>query len=179
MSGDAVDSLWETARDSAFHLEVRDTYAVPSESEPLRRFLAGEPAEDYGDRPWTRMMREVTGRGVTVRRVRVVTEPLSGYQRWMLSVTGTNVDAGEDIRYLPRHLTSEVPSDDWWLFDDATVAYNLIDADGRPAGLAVTRDHDIAAHCVRVRDRNLSRRMSPVGVMRLWCRCRGCCRWVG
>ncbi|MBF6358229.1 hypothetical protein IU449_27405 [Nocardia higoensis] len=152
LSGDAVDSLWRDARRSAFHLETHDTYNVPAEAEPLRRFLAGEPAEDRSDRPWTRMMLEVTARGVHVSRVRVVTEPLSDYQRWLLSITGVNAAAGEDIRYLPREKAPVRGPDDFWLFDDRTVAFNLVDAEGKPAGLAVTDDPSIAAVCRFARD---------------------------
>lgn len=147
--------LFRQAERSAFHLEVRDTYVVPSESEPLRRFLAGDRSEDdeFVFRPWTDLIRETTGRGVAVSRVRVVTVPHSDYQRWLLSVTGSNIGAGEDIRYLPRHDAGTVPPDDFWLFDDHTVGFNLVDLNGKPAGAAVTRDPDIAAYCRSVRNR--------------------------
>ncbi|MET8874436.1 DUF6879 family protein [Nocardia sp. NPDC004604] len=152
--GPAADDLFRKCRHEAFHLEVRDTYAVASESEGLRRFLAGEPdPTDYGQRPWAQFMRETVGRGVTVRRVRVVTVPHSDYQRWLLSITVSNVAAGEDIRYVPRHHAGNVPPDDWWLFDDELVAFNLVDRDGRPAGMAVTSDLEIVDRCRGVRDR--------------------------
>ncbi|MET8427903.1 DUF6879 family protein [Nocardia sp. NPDC004860] len=152
--GPAGDDLFREAQREAFHLEVRDSYAVASESEGLRRFLAGEPdTTDYDRRPWAQFMRETTARGVAVRRVRVVSAPHSDYQRWLLSITGSNVAAGEDIRYVPRHLAGDVPPDDWWLFDGELVAYNLVDDDGWPAGMAVTSDPRIAEYCRRVRDR--------------------------
>ncbi|WP_040807949.1 DUF6879 family protein [Nocardia concava] len=145
--------LFRKAQREAFHLEVRDTYSVPAESEPLRRFLNGEPPiPEYGKRPWTELVQETVSRGVRVTRVRVVTEPHSDYQRWLLSITASNVEAGEDIRYLPRHLARDVPSDDWWLFDDATVGFNLVDNDGKPAGAAITTDPGIAAYCRSVKE---------------------------
>ncbi|WP_245717687.1 DUF6879 family protein [Nocardia jejuensis] len=144
-----------TARKSAFHMELRDAYAVPSESEPLRRFLNGEPPPVYDTSGWTELIRETTDRGLAISRVRVVTVPHSDYQRWLLSVTHENVDAGEDIRYLPRHLaeSAHLPSDDWWLFDDELVAFNLVDSEGRPAGYGVTADPSIAAYCSSVKER--------------------------
>ncbi|MGV9666916.1 DUF6879 family protein [Nocardia niigatensis] len=152
--GPAGDDLFREAQREAFHLEVRDSYAVASESEGLRRFLAGEPAStDYDQRPWAQFMRETTARGVAVRRVRVVTVPHSDYQRWLLSITGSNVASGEDIRYVPRHVAGDIPPDDWWLFDGQLVAYNLVDGAGRPAGMAVTGDPQIAQYCRGVRDR--------------------------
>nr|WP_247609239.1 DUF6879 family protein [Nocardia veterana] len=83
----------------------------------------------------------------------MVTEPHSDYQRWLLSVTEANIDAGEDIRYIPRHIAGEVPPDDWWLMDEQRVAYNLVDPDGAPAGIAVTTDPGIVEYCVRTRER--------------------------
>ncbi|MFI6865298.1 DUF6879 family protein [Nocardia sp. NPDC050406] len=146
--------LFRECRTEAFHLEVRDTYAVPQESERLRRFLDGEPAQpDEYKNQWVDLMRETTGRGVAVRRIRVVTVPHSDYQRWLLSVTGSNVAAGEDIRYVPRHLAGEVPPDDWWLYDAQRVAYNLVDEHGKPAGMAVTTDPGVVDYCLRVKER--------------------------
>ncbi|MFF0488215.1 DUF6879 family protein [Nocardia sp. NPDC004068] len=131
------------AQFDAVHLEVRDTYAVPAESEPLRRFLAGEPRlsepDEYWE-AWAEAVKDATARGVTVRRVRVVTEPLSDYQRWLLTETDDNIEAGEDIRYIARHLVREVPADDAWVIDKTTVGFNLVDSTGKPAGAAVTTD---------------------------------------
>lgn len=146
--------LFRDAQRSAFHMEVRDTYAVPSESEPLRRFLTGEPRSDEADdswKAWSSLVHGCTGRGVTVSRIRVVTVPHSDYQRWLLTETRDNIEAGEDIRYLPRHLVSpdQVPTDDFWLFDDTTAAFNLVDKAGKPAGAGITTDPNIAAYCQR------------------------------
>ncbi|MEU4313079.1 DUF6879 family protein [Nocardia sp. NPDC024068] len=138
----------------AFHLEVGDDYAVPTESDRYHRFLEGRPvlADEYKDR-WNALIRETIARGVTVRRVRVVTVPHTAYHRWLLSVSDTNTEAGEDIRYVPRHLAGDVPPDDWWLIDNERVVYNLVDGRGGPAGLAITADPVIAGHCRTVKER--------------------------
>ena len=147
--------LFGQSRKTAFHLEVRDSYAVPSESERFRRFLAGEPAKEYGKRDWAELIEETTARGVSVSRVRVVTVPHSDYHRWLLSITGGNIDAGEDIRYLPRHLVGsiEFPVDDFWIFDRQKVAFNLVDQSGKPAGAAVTNDPRIVESCLTAQNR--------------------------
>lgn len=149
-------TLWATlfreCKHTAFHLETQDSYSVPHEAERLSRFLNGEPPP-YTKTPWQDLMRETTGRGVSVTRVRVITVPHSDYHRWLLSVTGFNVDAGEDIRYVPRHTAGDVPPDDWWLMDNQRVIYNLIDTDGGPAGIAITADPGIVEHCEAVRQR--------------------------
>ncbi|MGW4245730.1 DUF6879 family protein [Nocardia sp. NPDC004722] len=149
-------ALWATlfreCERDAFHLETRDSYSVPHEAERLRRFLNGEPPP-YVKTPWQELMRETTGRGVPVTRVRVVTVPHTDYHRWLLSVTGFNVDAGEDIRYVPRNLAGEVPPDDWWLMDGERVVYNLVDEHGGPAGIAITADRRLVEYCETVRQR--------------------------
>lgn len=87
-------------------------------------------------------------------RIRVVTVPHTDYQRWLLSVTGSNVDAGEDIRYVPRHLAGEVPPDDWWLIDNERVVYNLWDEHGSQAeAVAATTDPRIIEYCQGVKQR--------------------------
>ncbi|MFI7667816.1 DUF6879 family protein [Nocardia sp. NPDC049526] len=147
-------TLFRGCKAEAFHLEVRDAYAVPTESDRFRRFLAGEPAlpDEHKDR-WNDLIRETIGRGVTVSRVRVVTVPHTDYHRWLLSVTDTNTEAGEDIRYVPRHLAAEVPPDDWWLIDNERVVYNLVNEQGKPAGLAVTTDPGIVGYSRSVKER--------------------------
>lgn len=152
---DRFPELMHAARKSAYHMELRDEYGVASESEPLRRFLAGEPAPVYDKDDWLDLISETAGRGVVVSRVRVVTVPHSDYQRWLFSVTGSNVAAGEDIRYLPRHSVDAdlLPADDWWLFDDEVVAFNLVDADGRASDMAVTTDRSIVEYCKGVKER--------------------------
>ncbi|MFB8005727.1 DUF6879 family protein [Nocardia sp. NPDC056000] len=151
---DRFPELMRAARKSAYHMEVRDEYGVASESEALRRFLAGEQPPAYDKDDWLDLISETTGRGVAVSRVRVVTEPHSDYQRWLLTVTDSNVAAGEDIRYLPRHRIDpgSIPADDWWLFDDEVVAFNLVDGNGRASGMGITTDRSIAEYCKEVKE---------------------------
>ncbi|AHH20989.1 hypothetical protein NONO_c62180 [Nocardia nova SH22a] len=83
----------------------------------------------------------------------MVTVPHSDYHRWLLSVTASNIDAGEDIRYLPRDLAGEVPDDDFWIFDSQKIAFNLVDEEGKPAGAAVTTDVRIVSICLSIQAR--------------------------
>lgn len=150
--------LFGRAQRSAVHVEVRDSYAVPAESEPFRRFLAGEPPEAEPDshwQAWAYVVKDATRRGVAVSRIRVVSEPLSDYHRWLLTETGDNIEIGEEIRYLPRHFVNadEVPTDDAWVFDGTTVAFNLVDSHGNPAGAGVTTDPGVVAYYRQAVDR--------------------------
>jgi len=93
----------------------------------------------------------------TVRRVRVVTEPLSQYIRWEHAVTRLNQEAGEDIRWLPRHLVPQdiqfpVDGRDFWLFDDQVVTVGHFDENGRVLGSELVTDPAAVAACASVRD---------------------------
>ncbi|NEW42336.1 hypothetical protein GV794_19350 [Nocardia cyriacigeorgica] len=154
LQGDPYPDLLRSCRREAFHLEVRDSYGVAVESEPLQRFLSGEPTTDFAwFQPWQSLIEETTSRGVAVRRVRVLTEPHSDYHRWMLTITPQNIEAGEEIRYLPRHLAGDVPAEDYWLLDEERVAFHARDADGRGLGVAMTSDAWIVDHCVGMKRR--------------------------
>ncbi|WP_232535177.1 DUF6879 family protein [Nocardia terpenica] len=147
--------LLRECRHEAFHLEVRDQYSVPGEDEPFQRFLNGE---HFGYREWfqdwSQFVQELTARQVSVSRLRVVTVPHSDYQRWSLTIAPMNVEAGEDVRYLPRHQAGRVPPDDFWLIDNKIVVFSLADKDGRsPGGAAVSTDPEIVAYCQRTRKR--------------------------
>jgi hypothetical protein len=48
------------------------------------------------------MVRAAVARGVRIRRVRIVSEPVSEYIRWEHACTDVNVQAGEDICWLPH-----------------------------------------------------------------------------
>ncbi len=99
-------------------------------------------------------MREVTGHGKAVQRVRVVTEPHTDYTRFAIAVTAGNVAAGEDIRWLPRgHAPEALPDDDWWLFDDRLVAWTVFERDGTALlGWAASTDEVLTRHYARIRD---------------------------
>ncbi len=81
---------------------MRDRYNAPYEAESLQKFLAGERDERIWTRPWLDMIRKVTSEGKRFERVRVVSLPLGDYSRFGLWSCQSNIEAGEDIRYLAR-----------------------------------------------------------------------------
>ncbi|WP_330232356.1 hypothetical protein OHA40_07595 [Nocardia sp. NBC_00508] len=155
-----TNALLRTAHTDAFHLEVSDDHsAVADETEPMRRVLAGLPPfepDAYPDswREWDELVGEVTAHGVTMRRVRVVSEPLTDYVRFLQGLTDRNVRLGEDIRWLPRHLVDQADytTDEWWLIDNARVAFTIFGTDGDFVGAALTEDPAIVDRCTGIRD---------------------------
>jgi len=100
-------------------------------------------------RPWTQLIREVTGRGVEVRRARIVSEPISEYVRFEYELSETNIAAGEKIRWLPRRRATDLalPGNDFWIFDEKTVQVNHFTGDGESAGHETTTDPAVAQLC--------------------------------
>ncbi|MEU5241261.1 DUF6879 family protein [Streptomyces lydicus] len=150
------NQLFEHFAHDAFHLELRDDYSVPAEDGPYEEWLRGVVDVSFMA-PWTQLMKRVTDSGRTVRRVRVVSEPHSSYIRWEHATAHVNEEAGESIRWLPRHKLPEglvfpVAGNDWWLFDDELLAVGHFDDTGRVLGSEMIDDPATVAECVRVRD---------------------------
>jgi hypothetical protein len=151
------NQLFEQFAQDAFHLELRDDYSVPDEDGPYASWLRGEAVDNSYMEPWLRMVRRVTREGKTVRRVRVVTEPHTPYIQWEHATTPTNEEAGEAVRWiprhdLPRHLSLPMDGNDWWLFDGRLLAVGHFDKHGRVLGSELIDAPDLVSECARVRD---------------------------
>ncbi|MFD7642727.1 DUF6879 family protein [Kitasatospora sp. NPDC059795] len=140
-------ALLRSAERSACHLEMRDSYMA----DPVfADWLAGLPVEkpDAYDLPeeyaaWAALVRETTGRGVALRRARIVSVPASAYIRWEHTITDRhNIALGEQVRWLPRSKASDLalPGNDLWLIDDRLVLFHWFTGDGEWAGHEITED---------------------------------------
>ena len=73
--------LLRSAEGNAWHLELRDAYVLDDPDwldwQAGRRF---DPAERWGS--WSDLIRATTARGVGVRRLRIVSEPVTDYIRF-------------------------------------------------------------------------------------------------
>lgn len=144
ISGDAFTDLFRDFDHTAFRLEVRTAYGVANEDAAYAQFLAGQEPDTAWFGPWLDLMREQTGQGKRVERVRVIDDPPSDYLRFELWGTPYNNAAGEDIRYLDRDVANRLalPGYDFWLFDSSLLARLQFDGD---RFLGVTLDEDPAA----------------------------------
>lgn len=142
LAGAAFRELFDRYEHSAFRLETRERYVEDEEQEPLRKFLVGEPADDAWFADWVEDIQAATAAGKRVERVRVVNELFSDYTRFGLDLARLNVGAGEDIRYLPRHLANDLslPSEDFWIFDSRVLAVLRFADDDRLLGVEVVHD---------------------------------------
>ena len=117
---------------SAVHLEMRDEY-TPADPDYLRWREGDEfdPGRRWPE--WIDLIGRLTGRGVVVRRARIVSEPVTDYIRYEHALTERlNLASGEQVRWLPRGQASDLclPGNDFWLFDDRAVLFNHFAGDG-------------------------------------------------
>jgi len=145
----AAFELFRAAEHSAVHLEMRDGY-MPDDPD-WRDWQAGirfDPAERW--RTFHDLVSETVARGVEVRRARIVSEPVTDYIRFEYDVTAAhNIAAGEQVRWLPRRLTSGllVPPNDFWIFDEKVVHWNYFAGDDSWVGEERVDDPDLAKLC--------------------------------
>lgn len=142
-------ALFPQVKREALHLEMRDSYGTEAELPHLAQWAAGEPDDLGWLKPWCALVREATAAGKAFRRARVVSEPLSDYQRWAYSTAGVMVDAGEDIRWVPRSLVSELmfPGNDFWLFDDELLVFLVFAGNGLVTDRPAATDRGLIARC--------------------------------
>ncbi len=143
------DAFFTSFQREALHLEMRDSYGTSDEIPHLRKWEAGEPDDLDWLQPWFDLVTTGTQAGKVFRRARIVSEPISYYQKWVLKDTHLYVEAGEDIRWVPRSRVSTValPGNDFWLFDDEVVVFLIFAASGLVVDRYRTTDHSAIELC--------------------------------
>ncbi|MFJ6723382.1 DUF6879 family protein [Streptomyces sp. NPDC091281] len=138
----SISHLFAEFRHTAWRMETRQGYASDRNSPLWQRFLDGHDVTSEPPNAWRRNVTEQTSAGKTFARVRLVDEPFTQGQRFLLARAVTNVDAGEDIRYLTRAQTRQLrlPDYDFWLFDSRLLARFAFDDTDTTLGVHVTED---------------------------------------
>ncbi|MFJ9821859.1 DUF6879 family protein [Streptomyces sp. NPDC101151] len=115
--------LFRTFEYTAWHLETRGGYASDREDLGFDEFLrTGEAPMDL-DSDWCTNIRRQTDNGKCVGRVRVVDDPPTDGQRFLLSYARTNAATGEDVRNVWRKdaVRAHLGDEDFWVFDSRLV----------------------------------------------------------
>jgi|SRR5271165_5881828 len=153
VTGERRDYLIAIFKREAIHLEMRDVYAA-ADFDRFRRWLAGEPPDPAAEagwwRPWRELMREHKDAGRTLRRLRIISEPVTEYIRFEWTDAEQLVKAGEDVRWLPRQRASALllPGNDFWLFDAGTLVFTVFSGDGEVQGYQLTTDPGLVSRCL-------------------------------
>lgn len=152
------DLAWwlQNFRRSAFRLETLPTYQVPQEAEWFAEWQrSGKvPKLTPDNDSWCRLVHEAQSTGRLMQRVRLVSTPLTDYERFELATFRDSLVAGEDIRVCYRKSwklieTTRNPHD-FWLFDEQTIIMLNYDLEGRFQG---TED---GARSICIRQRHLA-----------------------
>jgi hypothetical protein len=133
---------------SAVHLEMRDQY-TPDDPVFLG-WLATGHVTDPAEPDWYALVRAQVARGISFRRARVVSEPLSDYVHFEYECTsGLNIAAGEQVRWLPRKRASDLclPGNDYWVFDNRVVRISHFAGNGDFIDDELSEDPAIVKHC--------------------------------
>jgi hypothetical protein len=146
---EALTSLLTSFRREALHLEMRDSYGTAAEIPHLAKWQAGEPDDTDWLQPWFDTVRAGVRSGKDFRRARIVSEPVSEYQKWVLKDSHLFVEAGEDIRRVPRSRVSMValPGNDFWMFDGRLVVFLIFAANGLVVDRRQTDDRAAVELC--------------------------------
>ncbi|MFB9184756.1 DUF6879 family protein [Dactylosporangium sucinum] len=131
----------------ALHLEMRDTYARTARFDAWKAGRMSDRGE--ADAEWRALLAPLVEHGADIRRLRIVSEPITEYVRYEFEVTQlANLAAGEVVRWLPRDRASDLrlPGNDFWLVDDALL-FNLSGGDGDWLGVQPNDDPDVIAFC--------------------------------
>jgi hypothetical protein len=148
---DELNEMCRGIRRSFVHLETRDAYGTEIELPHMAKWRRGEADDLAWLGWWLEMLRGHRAGGRGCRRARVVSEPLSDYQQWTMSHVGTFVEAGEDIRYVPRRLLTAVTlpgSGDFYVFDEERVLFLHYAGNGTNTLFEATEDPAIVRTCL-------------------------------
>ncbi|MGH3830513.1 MAG: DUF6879 family protein [Pseudonocardiaceae bacterium] len=155
ISEEERDQFFTTFRREAVHLEMRDVYATTIEETRFHTWLSGQPSDPAAEaewwRPWFKLMTRNNQAGKTLRRLRIVSEPVTDYIRFEWLDGAQLVRAGEDVRWLPRRHASTLllPGNDFWMFDRHTVAFTHFSGEGHVLDHQITTAPDVVAACAK------------------------------
>ncbi|MFJ6510439.1 DUF6879 family protein [Streptomyces sp. NPDC091406] len=149
-----ITPLFREFRHTAFRLETRRGYASDRNSPKWGRWKSGADISTEPDNAWRENVRAQTAQGKRFERVRLVDQPLTEGQQFLLASGHGNVAAGEDIRNLPRPQSVRLglPEHDFWLFDSRLVARFVFDEDDTTLGVVLSEDPAEVALACQARD---------------------------
>ncbi|MGW5735137.1 MULTISPECIES: DUF6879 family protein [Streptomyces] len=151
---DTFAGMFENFQHSAWHLEMRKGYAVDRATDTYKQFVRGEvPTWDMNS-PWARTIGAKTADGVYVGRVRIVDDPPTEGQLYLLAHAEHNDQLGEEVRLMWRKDAERrnLPDEDFWIFDSHIVALCLWDDEDNLTGVELISEPARVNQYNRLRD---------------------------
>ncbi|MGW1252519.1 DUF6879 family protein [Streptomyces sp. NPDC002535] len=150
-----ITHLFAEFQHSAFRLETRRGYATDRAGARFQAFMRGVAPDPQPGHAWSVNVRRKAEEGARFSRVRIVDEPPTDGQRFLMATAAGNVAAGEDIRVLPRGAAEQLGIDlthDFWLFDSRILVRMHIDDTDTTVGVEVITDEAAVLSACRARD---------------------------
>ncbi len=126
------DRLFTQFEHTAWRLETRRRYASDEITPTYAQFASGEPVDWSGaDTAWCRERQQQTALGKRFERVRIVDQPPTPGQLYLLDNAKRNSSVGEVIRCLWRRDADRLRllAEDFWIFDSRLVALLHFESD--------------------------------------------------
>ncbi|MFJ4621839.1 helix-turn-helix transcriptional regulator [Streptomyces sp. NPDC088812] len=150
-----LERMFSTLLHSAWRLESRSRYAWHERRPEYTAFVTGRHVHWDLQSAWCRNRREQTALGKSFQRVRVIDEPYTECQLYLLLQNSPHIAAaGEDVRFLTRARADELelPREDFWIFDARTVALFRFDDTDDTAGVEIVTSPAEVLRYVQVRE---------------------------
>ncbi|UCM90297.1 DUF6879 family protein [Streptomyces marincola] len=148
--------MFETFEHTAWRLETRGRYQADERSTAYQRFLTGQRqgAGPGPEEPWFAGRRKQTALGKRFERVRVVDDPPTLGQLYLLDAAHRNALAGEDVRNLWRADAEwlRLPGEDFWLFDSRVLAVLRFDEADRLTEVEIVTEPRVVLRACQARD---------------------------
>ncbi|MFF4750635.1 DUF6879 family protein [Streptomyces sp. NPDC002514] len=151
---DEFNGLFSKFEHTAWRLETRCRYASDEVTDTYRQFVATGEADWTFDHPYCQTIREQTGQGKRVERVRIVDQPPTAGQLYLLDNAKRNSRMGEDIRNMWRADADRLrlPAEDFWLFDSRLIALLQFDDDDQLTHVDLITEPAEVVRCAMIRD---------------------------
>lgn len=148
LDGDGWRTFFDSYQREAFRLETLPAYNMGTEQAEYEKFVVTGRLDIPDDDSWLMRVRHFRRTGRWIRRVHVISRPLTDYLRYEFAVYHRTVEAGEDVRILD--VTDQpdpgLPAQDFWLFDDTAIVRMDYGPDGTQLGRELLEDIDPAPY---------------------------------
>ena len=153
LTADRLGEVLDRTRQDLFRIETLQSYDTAMTTGDFGRWLKGETEPTLEVRqPWLDTLAQWARAGRPRRRVRIIHDPPSDYERYACDWGYRyNVTAGEPTRVLdlaeqdlPKEL--DAAPGDWWLIDDREVVTMHYHPDGQFRGAEVLHSPHVARH---------------------------------
>ncbi|MCF1599147.1 DUF6879 family protein [Streptomyces muensis] len=156
---DEFGDLFGKFEHTAWRLETRRRYASDEASDRWDAFIeTGSVVEDWPEGSPAKAFRDTirtqTAQGKRVERVRLVDQPPTTGQRYLLGGARWNIATGEDIRNMWRADAERLrlPAEDFWLFDSRLIALLRFDDDDQLTHVDLITEPAEVVRCAMIRD---------------------------